>query len=41
MQGRKEKSERYAHVLNVGNKELDGAVNRKLKTVWTVSVRGR
>ena len=29
MVGRKEKSQRYAHILRVGNEEANGAINKK------------
>lgn len=33
MEGRKERSQRDAHVLSLGNEEPDGATNRKFMAV--------
>lgn len=40
MVGRNEKSQRYAHVLRVGNEEPDGAINKKIMAVRRVSAMG-
>lgn len=37
MEGRKEKSQRYTHILSVGNEKSDGAINRKYMPVRRVS----